>query len=117
MSRSRVQYIRVDKVDATEGKVCAVSFGACMVSVIAVLWATTAWEAARIVFAGFLISALIVGAIIFAIAENREYQFRRKCEKIRKERKFYNYVLKGELTEMPIEGTDLVEIKNIVAKI
>ena len=117
MSRSRVQYIRVSKGVSTDDKICAVSFGVCMISVIAVLWATTAWEAARIVFAGFLISALVVCAVVIAITENREYQFRRKCMKIRSERTFYNFVLKGEITETPIEGTDLVEIRNVVAKI
>lgn len=109
--------IRVESSRSKEEKFCIALFGACMIAVIAILWATTAWEVMRVIFAGFLVSSIIIAAVSILVVGNKDYQLHKARMKIRSERTFYNFVLKGEIKEFPIEGTDLVEIRNIVAKI
>ena len=116
MSKSRVQYIRLGKGPAKEEIIGTMCFGICMVAMFAMLWSFTSWEICKVVFGAMLISALLVCLAAVLLSLNREYQFRRKCMKIRKERTFYNIIIEGELVEVPIEGTDLVEIRNIVMR-
>lgn len=117
MSKSGLIYVRVGYSESREEKFCIFLFAVCMVAMIAILHAATSWQIVRVIFAGFLISCIIIAAVASLVIGNREYRFHKKCMKIRSERTFYNFVLKGEIEEFPIEGTDLVEIRNIVAKI
>ncbi len=85
------------------------------------LWFMTDWSIGKVVLGGMLLTAISRAAWhlgrCMALESINRYPRRRK-QQVRSlpelHRKFQIFDLAGELIEVPIPGTDLVEIRNVV---
>ena len=83
------------------------------------LWFMTDWSIGRVVFGGMLLTAISQGAWHIGCCMARDY-IRRNRQRVRRLpeqiRRFQVFDLEGELIEVPVTGTDLVEIRNVVGE-
>ena len=88
-----------------------------MQATIVALWFMTNWGIGRVMFGGMLLTAISQGAWHIGCCMARDYIKRNRQRVIclpEQSRRFQVYDLAGELIEVPIPGTDLIEIRNVV---
>ena len=81
------------------------------------LWFMTDWSIGRVMFGAILITAIGDAALCIGAHMAKDY-IKRNRQQVKRlpeqSRRFQVYDLEGELLEVPIPGTDLVEIRNVV---
>lgn len=88
-----------------------------MQATTAALWFMTVWSIGKVVMGAILLTAISQGAWHIGCCMARDY-IKRNRQQVRRlpeqRRRFQVYDLAGELIEIPIPGTDLIEIRNVV---
>ena len=89
-----------------------------MQAITAALWFMTNWGIGRVMFGGMLLTAISQGAWHIGCCMARDYikRNRQQVRRLPERRRFQVFDLAGELIEVPIPGTDLVEIRNVVGE-
>lgn len=92
-------------------------------SMTAAVWYMTDWGIGRVMFGGIVLTVIASAAVYLGLYAAMLLQKRRRrsrIEQIRQERRrrvqCRIYDLQGELVEIPIPGSDMVEIRNVVAE-
>jgi hypothetical protein len=90
-----------------------------MQATTAALWFMTNWGIGRVMFGAILITAIGDAALCIGAHRAKDY-IKRNRQQVRRfpeqHRRFQVFDLEGELIEVPVTGTDMVEIRNVVAK-
>ena len=87
-----------------------------MQATTAALWFMTDWSIGRVMFGAILITAIGDAALCIGAHRAKDYikRNRQQVRRLPEYRRFQVYDLAGELIEIPIPGTDLIEIRNVV---
>ncbi len=87
-----------------------------MQAITAALWFMTDWGIGRVMFGGMLLTAISQGAWHIGCCMARDYikRNRQQVRRLPERRRFQVFDLGGDLIEIPVTGTDLVEIRNVV---
>lgn len=98
----------------------ALMTGLLSATAIMLLWVTTEWQVQDVVYMGLMITCLGLCTVQIILTIRRERMKTRIIEKRRYDQRrracFRNINLKGEFIEVEVPGTDLVEIRHVVAK-